>query len=283
MRSECIKGGDSLEFYNFSNPNIGEGECTSKGMLIKWIYAKKHIKSGRIQLRRHLGQIGIEPVLEVLIYRIARALNIPVAEEHFGVVAFKKQGADYLSLANVSEDFLQGNELIELSEITIIEDKFLKFEDLVMKYDELYKLLYLDYVICNEDRHNKNVAWLIDKNNQLKLSPIYDNGYSLLYDDIQGLLNNYVNASKQCLCNAPIYSDSMSHMRILLKKYKYMHDASGIINIRNTTVHKIIYSTMVEYNTIVEKYPIQNIPLPKCWWEAIESFITWRLSDVRSI
>ena len=27
-------------------------------------------------------------------------------------------------------------------------------------------------------------------NGELKLSPIYDNGYSLLYDDIKGMLND---------------------------------------------------------------------------------------------
>ena len=43
----------------------------------------------------------------------------------------------------------------------------------------------------NEDRHNSNVGFLMSDNGELKLSPIYDNGYSLLYDDIKGMLNDF--------------------------------------------------------------------------------------------
>ena len=75
----------------------------------------------------------------------------------------------------------------------------------------------------NEDRHNSNVGFLMSDNGELKLSPIYDNGYSLLYDDIKGMLNDFKSEYRYCLCNAPLYEERFNAAeRIFQKCLKYM-------------------------------------------------------------
>ena len=61
-------------------------------------------------------------------------------------------------------------------------------------------------------------------NGELKLSPIYDNGYSLLYDDIKGMLNDFKLAYRYCLCNAPLYEERFNAARkeYFRKCLKYM-------------------------------------------------------------
>ena len=46
------------------------------------------------------------------------------------------------------------------------------------------KLLTLDAVFLNEDRHTHNISILTDGNNNYRLCPIYDNGAALLSDTV---------------------------------------------------------------------------------------------------
>lgn len=100
--------------------------------------------------------------------------------------------------------------LIYLASLYAEDESNIVFEKLCRNTgcgNDLINLLAFDLIIMNEDRHNSNVGFLMSDNGELKLSPIYDNGYSLLYDDIKGMLNDFKSAYRYCLCNAPLYEE----------------------------------------------------------------------------
>ena len=49
--------------------------------------------------------------------------------------------------------------------------------------DYLYNMLFADYVIFNRDRYGANVEVLIDDKNNIRFSPLFDHGLSLLLSD----------------------------------------------------------------------------------------------------
>ena len=50
-------------------------------------------------------------------------------------------------------------------------------------YDDFVKMLVLDFLIDNKDRHSENFGFEFDENGKIHFAPIFDNGNSLYYDD----------------------------------------------------------------------------------------------------
>lgn len=44
-----------------------------------------------------------------------------------------------------------------------------------------YRMMVIDYLICNRDRHGANIEILVDQNEKARPAPIFDNGCSLLF------------------------------------------------------------------------------------------------------
>ena len=107
-------------------------------------------------------------------------------------------------------------------------------------------------------------------NGELKLSPIYDNGYSLLYDDIKGMLNDFKSAYRYCLCNAPLYEERFNAAERINLNIERNQVADRVMAVKKT------YSELVYAD-------INNIQLKDIWWEKIIDFIMWRIEYVRDL
>ena len=165
-----------------------------KGNLLKTEYQKDGIvyfvKSGRLQVRDFPEKWGIEPVIEVLCYEIGKLMGLNVAEQSLIGMEGIRYGKNFRTLVCSSPDFRNGKTLIYLASLYAEDESNIDFEKLCRNTgcgNNLINLLAFDLIIMNEDRHNSNIGFLMSDNGELKLSPIYDNGYSLLYDDIKGV------------------------------------------------------------------------------------------------
>ena len=134
----------------------------------------------------------------------------------------------------------------------------------------------------NEDRHNSNVGFLMSDNGELKLSPIYDNGYSLLYDDIKGMLNDFKSAYKYCLCNAPLYEERFNAAERIFQKMSKIYAPTINLNIERSQVADRIMAVKKTYSELVYA-DINNIELKDIWWEKVIDFIIWRIEYVRDL
>ena len=218
----------------------------SKGNLLKTEYQKDGIvyfvKSGRLQVRDFPEKWGIEPVIEVLCYEIGKLMGLNVAEQSLIEKLCRNTGC--------------GNDLINL--------------------------LAFDLIIMNEDRHNSNVGFLMSDNGELKLSPIYDNGYSLLYDDIKGMLNDFKSAYRYCLCNAPLYEERFNAAERIFQKMSKIYVPTINLNIERNQVADRVMAVKKTYSELVYA-DINNIQLKDIWWEKVIDFIMWRIEYVRDL
>lgn len=250
----------------------------SRGNLLKGTSKQEDklffVKSGRILVRGQKGW-GIEPITEVISAKLGQALGIDVAEQSLAVSRVERYGKSFNTLVNISPDFRAGKNLVYLQDLySLGEIDTPYFEDLIrfgVDKEKLVKMLMLDLIVFNEDRHNGNVA-LLGK----ELSPIYDNGYSMLYDDICGMCGDFKRATKFCLCNAPIYRDSFYEAERLWKKY----GKSEMLQINVTDIVNIICSVHNDYCRIIEMTEINNIQVPDLYWTQLIKFIEWRIQSL---
>jgi len=272
-----------------SNSNYSYGG-TSNGFLIKFIDKNKYIKTGR-QRVRGTDKCGIEPIIECVVYELCKALNVKVASEKLGIAIYKHHNIEKVGLVNVSENFVPENTTLQgLDEAVVwgnLKDTSLKelFRTVVNK-DDVWKMLFIDALILNEDRHNGNVSILKDKD-KIKLSPLYDMGYSLLYDDIKVVTTgDYERAVKLCNCNAPLYNFSFDTLYKLIAEYqldckKYNEKPVLPLLIRDKTVEKCVIKVMNDYKSVYSD--VNNIKLTDGYFEGLYHFISERIKFVRNL
>lgn len=117
---------------------------------------------------------------------------------------------------------------------------------------------------------------------RLKLAPIYDNGYSLLYDDIKGMLGDFKAATKHCLCNAPLYQENFKLAERIFMNYSKIYEPTISLDIERDIVEMAVYQTRDIY-TNLEREIINNIPIKPIWWDKVVDFIMWRIENVRNL
>lgn len=164
-------------------------QTLSKGNQIKYLAGAKWIK---------WDTLGYESLVEVLASQICEQLNF----DHVDYQLCQITDGYSCKNACISEDFSQGlvevslgslieqltGYIIDLSRYHSIADRVLAvyepLQDLI-EYDVflqyLNKLISLDAVLFNEDRHLYNIGFLVDESS-LKPAPIFDCGAGLLSD-----------------------------------------------------------------------------------------------------
>lgn len=95
--------------------------------------------------------------------------------------------------------------------------------------NELNKIIILDYLVLNEDRHTGNFGFIYNyRTNKFKIAPIFDNGNSLFsLKNIEGMsytqkLDNYVKSK-------PFYYKHEMQLNMLNTKIKLNHNIEGTL------------------------------------------------------
>ena len=273
---------------DFLDKNRFSVYSNSKGNLLKTEYQKDglihFVKTGRMQLRDFPGYWGIEPIIEVICFRLGRLMGLDMAEQTLSILSGVRYDKEILTFICDSPDFRQGKSIVYLQTLYIQDRRYLDFDFLCRNTGatDLINMLTFDLIIMNEDRHNGNVAWLTNDDGSLKMTPIFDNGYSLLYDDIRGMLKDYKKAASFCLCNSPLYQENFSYAERLLCRLSKIYEPTIRLDISELEIHKIIQTTRLEYKELLNSQ-INNLAVPEEWWERTEDFIKWRLDHVRAL
>ena len=175
--------------YKTSNLAAITKQTLSKGNQIKYLIGAEWIKC---------DTLGYESLVEVLASQLCKQLNF----DHVDYQLCQVTDDYHCRNACISDDFSQGlvevslgslieqftGSVIDLSKYCSIADRILAvyepLQDLI-EYDVflqyLNKLISLDAVLFNEDRHLYNIGFLVDESG-LKPAPIFDCGAGLLSD-----------------------------------------------------------------------------------------------------
>lgn len=182
---------------NSENGNIASGILgTSKGVLLKWDYLKNglhyYIKAGK---SNGIYLSNLEPIAENIAYRLGKLLGIDIVKtgllEHTiseGYHGLKGQDC----LLSYSLDFKTNERDVFIPAIDLVNMAEFAYSDLgtILNSfrEEINKMLVFDFIIGNYDRHLNNFGVLTNADRtDLKFSPIFDNGSSLLsnFNDVE--------------------------------------------------------------------------------------------------
>lgn len=162
---------------------------SSGGKLLKWKAGNKFIKTSTLDTTSILPRFMYESYAEVIAYHIAQWIGIRstkyslcklVIDDGIETIAcesidFNKNGEQYISIGK-----LMMEQVIPVFSI----DSYKKVMELIEEaipgfkhYTE--KMIILDYIILNDDRHFGNFGIIRDALGNYRKAPIFDNGNSL--------------------------------------------------------------------------------------------------------
>lgn len=160
--------------------------CTSAGEVSKGIYIDEqgveYFVKGNTENNR-------EQYSEVLAYKIAKLLNIDILEYWLEKCKYFPDIKIYNNYQHVSiskllqEDMYQFYNTVVKMQNNKNKDYFTWYINLGLSLNHLYKMLFLDAVIGNKDRHLNNFDIIYNKEtNKFSNAIILDCGASLLYN-----------------------------------------------------------------------------------------------------
>ena len=207
-------------------------ELTTDGMLpkcwhkdIKGIYLKK----GGTDLGINSGN---EPVSEFLASQLLDILEYPHVK---------------YDLENYRGKLVSSCKLMTSKEVSMIPIFYMlenaTYESLI-RYceknnfiDDLYRMFIFDFIICNSDRHLRNIGLLFNSNTYevISLAPIFDNGvgmlsYYILGDDLQKYLTDYI---------PKLYDNFQVYTALFKSKLNKPHNIERLLEF-NFKNHKLI-------------------------------------------
>ncbi|VYU48173.1 hypothetical protein [Clostridium paraputrificum] len=166
---------------------------TARGVLLKWTCLRDgvihYFKSGSLT---SLGSFSpLQPQAEIMAYRIGSQLGFPNLVETKGSTILLPETERYseqYALLSYTKSFLRENDVQYQGISKCIPRKDFNNVDLYQLIvgrfpsikQDLDLMILFDFIILNIDRHLNNFGLIIDVNNDYRLSPLFDNGLSLL-------------------------------------------------------------------------------------------------------
>lgn len=194
---------------DFSNWDEYEGNAEGSGRSEKiWLNSTKEIGLFKFPKQSPDGKsITTEHISEKLASDIAKLLNIPCAKVDIGKYNGRLGSMSYRINKN-DEFLLEGISFISsIFPDYDIERLYVPSENIYYSLPIVYpivktlkvnkeflQMMMFDALIGNSDRHHSNWAIIVDRDNNIRFSPLYDNGSSLCCyvkeTDIDGILGS---------------------------------------------------------------------------------------------
>jgi hypothetical protein len=192
-------------------------------MLPKAVFESKYIKMSSYSSA--YGIYGNEAVMEVVASRIGSSLGVNCVRYELVDAGVLLDGKKYITQVCMSDDFRKGRETIDFESFylknRLQNETPLGLVERINITERIYEMLVYDYIICNIDRHGKNIEIFTDNN---EMAPLFDNGFCLMSkvpDDILDTavfneympVNNYVGLNTLLLNLKYVASKAQIKMR----------------------------------------------------------------------
>lgn len=140
---------------------------------------------------------GYESINEYIVSKLLDCLEIDHLKYNLIYGKVKVDGKEFNTYLNVSYDFKNKKERKEPFDSYYYNNRVNNESpiDFLIRngFEEyLYNMLFVDYIIFNRDRHGANVEVLIDDKGNVRLSPLFDHGLSLMLNDYDD--ENYIDS-----------------------------------------------------------------------------------------
>lgn len=204
------------------------------------------------------GFYGIESVMEILAQRVAKLQDIPIVEQRLVKVKLNHDGAIHTTYAVCSKDYrMPGERRVSMRQYCALMGYWDEITNKLLESSfggTLRKIMLLDYIIYNCDRHDANLEILYNTDTgAYRLVNAFDNGYSLIapivltwkekdssYYLVDASVNNYL-GSIFLLSNLKDYCVGHIRMKNVQLSYDIM---SGINNIIGNDMSDFLFGML---------------------------------------
>jgi hypothetical protein len=149
------------------------------GMLPKTVTGNMYIKMSAYN-QAH-GVYGNEALFEVLASKIAENSGVDCVKYDLADALVCRDGKEFVTKVCVSEDFRKGRETIPFEKFyslnKLCDETTVELINRFGFTTEIHKMMVFDFIICNLDRHGKNVELFTEP---VEVAPLFDNSFSLL-------------------------------------------------------------------------------------------------------
>ena len=200
---------------------------------------------------------GYESVNEYIVSRLLDCLQIEHLKYNLIYARIKVDNKEFNTYLSVSKEFKNITERKEPFDnyyyINRINDESpIDFMIRLGFKKYLYNMLFVDYIIFNRDRHGANVEILISNNGNIRLSPLFDHGLSLLLGDYNN--EKYIN-DYDIFKSEP--TNSFFGTRSVYENLKFI-ESKSIIH-KSDLLNKDYEYIFKNLNNIIPQYVINKI------------------------
>lgn len=228
---------------------------SSIGVIRKWYdeVNTSYIKASSLDMTNN--RYHVEAIMECIAYEVGQLFGVDVVPYWIDKLYISKNetidvcvSKDYKSERNVKSAISAHSYLLkEHPGILSRKDRYERIASIseAVKID-LDKLILFDYLIDNHDRHMRNIELVLQKG-VISLSPIFDNGSSLLADWLDDDLFDIME-------DEDLFEEKIIHAETTSKAFANEHAVEiGMVD-KETYTHINLNISDVEFETIIEKY-----------------------------
>lgn len=147
------------------------------GILLKTQINDKYLKLGSFSGKFFYNR---EPLFEVLSSRVGQQLKLNVLKYGLIPVKININGNQIVTEASISTEYKKDEKAIPIEEFTTPNEGGIKKLKTLGLINDYKKLVIFDFIICNMDRHGKNIEVLLNNKGKYRLAPAFDNSFTAL-------------------------------------------------------------------------------------------------------
>lgn len=246
--------------------SLGElnSSISDEGVVEKWYDEKNKLYIKTSRYLKGSRVYGTEAVMECVAYEIGKLLNVNVVPYRLDSITKKNNknvlvcvSQDYRSLVGATARVSARKFLSKLGKLSL-NSRSDRYYSLINKYPhlrlELDKMIVFDYLIDNTDRHLNNFEFYT-RGNDVYLSPLFDNGSSLLSDWYREDDLADLKSSKE------LFDDHIRYAETQSKCFAHQHSSELSLVDRSVFSHINMLIEVKEFDSILSKYSNYLSPL----------------------
>jgi hypothetical protein len=247
-----------MQIYDLRNITWSNQKgSNTNGILLKTQINNKYLKLGSFSGEFFYNR---EPLFEVLSSRVGQQLNLNVLKYDLILVKININGNQLVTEASISTEYKNNEKAIPIEEFTTPNEGGIKKLKTLGLINDYKKLVIFDFIICNMDRHGKNIEVLLNDKGKYRLALAFDNSFTALTYRYNQMLNkdfeNYRYNDDTKVNNYLGNNNLESNLKLFkpLPKLKYLNREELFQGIGKTTTRTFRNNYYNFINERIKKY-----------------------------